>query len=65
MPILVERKLFATGDSLAVTLPKEWARYFQLKAGDVVEVVANTELSIKPKRSDKNIDFHTDLTEKE
>ncbi len=63
MPIRVERKLFATGESLAVTLPKEWTRYFRLKAGDVVEVTANNELTIKPKVSDENIDSHTDLTD--
>jgi antitoxin component of MazEF toxin-antitoxin module len=63
MPIAVERKLFATGDSLAVTLPKDWARYFKLKAGDIVEVVANNELTIRVKCCDKNTDIHTDLTD--
>jgi len=62
MPIVVERKLFATGDSLAITLPKAWARYFHLKAGDTVEMVANAELVIRIKKPAKNIDLHTDLT---
>ncbi len=62
MPILAERKLFTTGDSLAVTLPKPWVKYFHLKAGDSVEVVANNEVVIKIKRSKENIDFHKDLT---
>ena len=62
MPIMVERKLFATGDSLAVTLPKAWVNYFRLKAGDSVVVIANNEIIVRIKETDKNIDFHTDLT---
>ena len=63
MPIEVERKLFATGDSLAITLPKSWTNYFRLKAGDTLEVVANTEVIIRIKRADENIYSHTDLTQ--
>ena len=53
MPIFVERSLFKTGDSLAVTLPKAWTKYFQLKAGDQVEIVANNELVIRVKREEE------------
>jgi antitoxin component of MazEF toxin-antitoxin module len=63
MPIVVERRLFATGDSLAITLPKAWTNYFRLKAGDTLEMVANNEVIIRIKKPEKNIDFHTDLTE--
>ena len=63
MPNLVERKLFATGDSLAVTLPKPWINYFRLKAGDSVEMVTNDEVVIRIKKSGENIDSHIDLTE--
>ena len=38
MPVLVERPLFRTGQSLAVTLPKAWIKHFHLKAGDQVEI---------------------------
>ncbi|MDD5703167.1 MAG: AbrB/MazE/SpoVT family DNA-binding domain-containing protein [Dehalococcoidales bacterium] len=63
MPIIeVERKLFATGDSLAVTLPKAWTHHFQLKAGDIVEVVADDDVIIRTKKAKENIDFYTDLT---
>jgi bifunctional DNA-binding transcriptional regulator/antitoxin component of YhaV-PrlF toxin-antitoxin module len=62
MPIMVERKLFATGDSLAITLPKSWTKYFRLKAGDTLEMVANDEVVIRIKKPEENIDFHTDLT---
>ena len=51
MPILVERSLFKTGDSLAVTLPKAWTKYFRLRAGDQVEIVANGELTIRVKKA--------------
>jgi len=50
MPIVVERKLFATGDSLAITLPKDWIKNFHLKAGDAVEIVLEDELTIKAKK---------------
>jgi antitoxin component of MazEF toxin-antitoxin module len=62
MLIEVERKLFATGDSLAITLPKAWTKYFRLKAGDTLKVVANNEVIIRIMSPEKNIDFHTDLT---
>ena len=62
MPIEVERKLFATGDSLAITLPKAWTNYFRLKAGDTLKVVANNEVIIRIMNPEGNIDFHTDLT---
>jgi len=54
MPIFVERSLFKTGESLAVTLPKAWTKYFQLKAGDRVEIVANNdELIIRVKKEEE------------
>ena len=53
MPILVERSLFKTGESLAVTLPKAWTRYFQLRAGDKVEIVVNDDLKIRIKKERK------------
>ncbi len=64
MQIRAERKLFATGDSLAVTLPKAWINCFHLKAGDTLEVVATDEVTIRIKKPDEDIDVHTDLTEK-
>jgi antitoxin component of MazEF toxin-antitoxin module len=55
MPIKVERKLFATGNSLAITLPQEWIKNFALKAGDSIEIVLEEELIIRPKQNN-NID---------
>ena len=51
MPI-GERKLMPMGNGgLVVTIPKVWARFFQLKVGDRVELEMNSEgeLRIRPK----------------
>lgn len=49
MPSLTERKLMPMGKgALVVTIPKGWARYLKLKAGDKVEIEANGELIIRP-----------------
>ena len=50
MPVVAERKLFATGDSLAITLPKDWIKTFKLKAGDSLEIVLEDELVIRVKK---------------
>jgi antitoxin component of MazEF toxin-antitoxin module len=50
MPIKVERTLFKIGEGgFAVTLPKAWIRYYGLKPGDKVEIIANKELTIRVK----------------
>ena len=49
MPTLMLRKLIKFGDGgLVVTVPKAWARYHRLKAGDRLEVIADGELLIRP-----------------
>ncbi len=58
MPIKVERILFRIGEgSLAVTLPKAWVVYNQLKPGDVVELIVNDGVTVyvkeKPVEQDK------------
>ena len=50
MPILVERTLFRIGQSLAVTLPKDWVNANNLKAGDKVEVTADKEVIIRSRK---------------
>ena len=50
MPLLVERKLFRIGEGgVALTLPKAWINYCQLKPGDTVEVVVDADLIIRVK----------------
>ena len=50
MSILVERKLFKSGEGgIAVTLPKAWINYYHLKPGDKVEIVGDGELIIRIK----------------
>ena len=47
MSIKVDRILFRIGeDSIAVTLPKSWIRYYRLKAGDSVEIIAGDNVLI-------------------
>jgi len=53
MPILVERSLIKLGTALVVSLPKAWTRYFQLRAGDRVEIVGNDDLVIRVKKEKK------------
>ncbi|MFC1915192.1 AbrB/MazE/SpoVT family DNA-binding domain-containing protein [Chloroflexota bacterium] len=51
MPIKVERILFRVGEgSLAVTLPKAWVVYNQLKPGDIVEIIVNGGVHIRVKK---------------
>ena len=51
MPIKVERILFRVGESsLAVTLPKAWVVYNQLKPGDTVELIANDGVTVHIKK---------------
>ena len=50
MPIKVERTLFKIGEGgFAVTLPKAWINYYQLKPGDKVEIIADDALTIRVK----------------
>jgi len=49
MPTLAKRKLIKFGESgLVLTVPKAWARYYGLKPGDKVEIVADGELVVRP-----------------
>lgn len=54
MPILEERMIYRVGkSSLAITLPRGWLKYYRLEPGDMVEITANGELTIRPlKRRD-------------
>lgn len=52
MPIKVERILFRVGEgSFAVTLPKAWVTYKQLKHGDVVEIIVNDDITIRTSKA--------------
>jgi len=51
MPIKVERILFRVGEvSLAVTLPRAWVTYNNLKPGDTVEIIADDGVLIRIKK---------------
>ena len=58
MPSLMRRKLIAAGDGgLVVTVPKAWWDYYGLKAGDVVIVIADGELRIRPLKKSETIEM--------
>jgi antitoxin component of MazEF toxin-antitoxin module len=48
MPHEETRKIIRVGNSLAVTMPKDWVQYFQLNQGDEVKVVSNGSIVIMP-----------------
>lgn len=45
-----EGKVFPIGQSLAITLPKDWTNEHNIKPGDIVVKVANSILTISTKR---------------
>ncbi len=54
MPTLTFRKVIRLGkDALVISLPAGWVRYYDLKAGDKLEVIANRKLTVKPKKASK------------
>ena len=54
MPTLTIRKLIKFGENgLVIPVPKGWIRYYGLKAGDRLEVIADGELTIRPTRKRK------------
>jgi AbrB family looped-hinge helix DNA binding protein len=49
MPTISTRSLIKMGaGGLVITIPKGWSRYYGLKPGDRLEVIANGELTIRP-----------------
>lgn len=59
MASLLERSLIRMGaGGLVVVIPKAWARYYRLKAGDKVVVICNGELRIRPKQKAKQTTAH-------
>lgn len=56
MPILEERMIYRVGkSSLAITLPQNWLKFFGLTAGDMVEVIGNGDLTIRPCKRPQNV----------
>ena len=49
MPTLTERSVIDMRQgSYIITLPKAWVRYFGIKPGDKLQVIANGDLIIRP-----------------
>lgn len=61
MPTLARRKLIKFGESgLVLTVPRAWARFYGLKPGDKVEVVADGELVVRPEAPREQANEETD-----
>lgn len=57
MPTLTERSVIDMGQgSYIITLPKDWCRYFKVRPGDRLVVIADCDLTIriKEKRGGEN-----------
>ena len=49
MPTITTRKVIKLGkNGLVMSLPAGWVRYYNLKAGDRLEVIANKKLIVRP-----------------
>ena len=55
MPTLTFRKVIRLGQNgLVITLPAGWVRYYDLKAGDRLEVIANKKLIVRTNKKLNN-----------
>jgi len=55
MPTVTSRKVIKLGhNGLVITLPAGWVRYYNLRAGDKLEVIANDKLTVKPRKQTPN-----------
>ncbi|MBI2918541.1 MAG: AbrB/MazE/SpoVT family DNA-binding domain-containing protein [Chloroflexi bacterium] len=49
MPVVFKRRLMTMGaGSLVITVPKCWAEFYQLRAGDSVQVIVADDLRVLP-----------------
>ncbi|MFH8092956.1 MAG: hypothetical protein QXM38_03375 [Candidatus Aenigmatarchaeota archaeon] len=55
MPAKTIRKLLRHGKSLVVSVPADYIRYYQLKAGEEVELLYDNFIFLIPKQSDKSL----------
>ena len=52
-----ERTISRVGcNSMMITLPKGWLRFYRLQPGDKVEVITNGELRVRPLKKHSRID---------
>lgn len=54
-PIISKRKVFKIGESIAITLPKEWADQQHCKDGDEITVIGNSDLRVLSKYSKESL----------
>jgi len=56
-------KIVKVGGSLWITLPAPWLRYYGLGKGDVVELVYDGEVRVKPPRGQLKAEIQEALAE--
>jgi len=55
MPTITFRKVIRLGkNGLVITLPTGWIRFYDLQAGDILEVIANEKLTVRPIKQNAN-----------
>jgi antitoxin component of MazEF toxin-antitoxin module len=57
MPARSERRVLKCGTSKTVALPPDWLRAFGLEVGDVIDVLYDSVLLIKPKHLELDLDL--------
>lgn len=55
MPSVFKRSLIKIGNgALAIVIPRPWLQFYELKAGDKLEVIANKKLIVRPIKQTTN-----------
>jgi antitoxin component of MazEF toxin-antitoxin module len=57
MPAICERRILAVGGSKAVAIPSDWLAAFELRLGDIVEVIHDSIVLVKPQEMLIDLDF--------
>lgn len=56
MPTLETRKVFSTGSSQAIVIPKGWLKYYKIQNGEELTIISDGDLIIKsPKELKKRV----------
>jgi len=55
MPHEQTRKIIRVGNSLAVTIPKPWLKYYKLDDKDHVKVISNSTIIIEPPKKKNSV----------
>jgi antitoxin component of MazEF toxin-antitoxin module len=54
VPMILHRKIIRVGGSSSITIPRPWMSFYNLSCGDVVDLLVDSVLIIKPATIDLN-----------